>query len=76
MAFEDIKAEIASLLIRMNEQPHDAQDLEVMLREKLNEYRALGMPLPQDLVDLEEALDKGLASEAIARARGDQTPRS
>lgn len=76
MAFEDIKAEIASLLIRMNKQPHDAQELEVMLREKLNEYRALGMPLPQDLVDLEEALDKGLASEAIARARGDQTPRS
>lgn len=76
MAFEEIKAEIASLLIRMNEQPHDAQELEVMLREKLNEFRALGMPLPQDLVDLEKALDQGLTSEAIARARGDQSPHS
>lgn len=58
MAFEDIQAEIASLLIRMNGQPEDIHELELMLREKLNEYRAFGMPLPQDLADLEAMLDQ------------------
>lgn len=61
MAFEDIQAEIASLLMRMNEQPEDLAEVEIMLREKLNEYRAFGLPLPQDLADLEAALDQRLA---------------
>jgi hypothetical protein len=30
------------------------------LREKLNELRAMGMPLPDDLVALEKRLDDGL----------------
>jgi hypothetical protein len=64
MAFEELQAEIASLLIRMNEQPHDVREVELMLREKLNEYRAFGMPLPADLVELEAALDAGLTTDA------------
>lgn len=58
MAFEEIQAEIASLLIRMNEQPEDVHEVEIILREKLNEFRAFGMPLPQDLADLEALLDQ------------------
>ena len=58
MAFEDIQAEIASLLMRMNEQPEDIHEVEMLLREKLNEFRAVGMPLPQDLADLEMLLDQ------------------
>lgn len=58
MAFEDIQAEIASLLIRMNEQPEDIHEMELLLREKLNEYRAFGLPLPQNLADLETLLDQ------------------
>jgi hypothetical protein len=61
MAFEEIQAEIASLLIRMNEQPEDIHEMELLLREKLNEYRAFGLPLPQDLADLETLLDERLA---------------
>jgi hypothetical protein len=61
MAFETLKAEIASLLIRMNEQPEDIHEMELLLREKLNEYRALGLPLPQDLADLETLLDERFA---------------
>ena len=61
MAFEELQAEIASLLIRMNEQPEDLQEVEVLLREKLNEFRAMGLPLPQDLADLEALLDERLA---------------
>lgn len=63
MAFEDIQAEIASLINRMNEQPQDVQELEILLREKLNEFRALGLPVPQDLADLEAALDKARATK-------------
>lgn len=70
MAFEELKAELGSLLSRMNEQPQDAAELELLIREKLNEYRALGMPLPQDLVDLEAALDQGMTADALARGRG------
>jgi hypothetical protein len=44
----------------MNEQPQDVQELEILLREKLNEFRALGLPVPQDLADLEAALDAAL----------------
>ncbi len=61
MAFEDLQAEIASLLIRMNEQPHDIHEMELLLREKLNEFRALGLPLPQDLADLQTMLDERFA---------------
>jgi hypothetical protein len=63
MAFEDIQAEIASLLIRMNEQPEDVHEVEQLLRGKLNEYRAFGLPLPQDLAELEALLDRRFAQE-------------
>jgi hypothetical protein len=62
MAFEELQAEIASLLIRMNDQPEDLHEMELLLREKLNEYRALGLPLPQDLADLETMLDQRFAA--------------
>ncbi len=61
MAFDVIQAEIASLLLRMNEQPEDIHEMELLLREKLNEFRALGLPLPQDLADLETMLDQRFA---------------
>lgn len=61
MAFDVIQAEIASLLLRMNEQPEDIHEMELLLREKLNEFRALGLPLPQDLADLEAMLDQRFA---------------
>jgi hypothetical protein len=35
--------------------------VEVLLREKLNEFRAFGLPLPEDLADLERALDMSLS---------------
>ena len=64
MAFESIQAEIGLLLTRLTDQPHDRTEVEIMLREKLNELRAYGMPLPQDLVDLETALDQSLEDDA------------
>ena len=64
MAFEDVEAEIGILLGRLVDMPKDRHELEIMLREKLNEMRAFGMPLPQDLVDLEASLDAELTQEA------------
>mgnify|MGYP005827393163 CR=1 FL=1 len=58
MAFEDIKAEISLLLQEMVNQPEDEHELLEQVREKLNELRALGMPLPDDLVALEKQLEE------------------
>ncbi|HBN32504.1 MAG: hypothetical protein QNL16_11325 [Rhodobacterales bacterium] len=62
MAFESMKAAIAMLLEQMANRPEDTHELQESLREKLSEMRAMGLPLPDDLVALEaslaEALDK------------------
>ncbi len=57
MAFEAIKAEIALLLNQMENQPQDRHELHLMLLEKLNEMRAFGLPVPQDLLKLEQELE-------------------
>lgn len=57
MALEEIKARISLLLEQMIEQPEDAHEVHERLREQLNELRAMGMPLPADLVQLEKRLD-------------------
>jgi len=59
MALEDIKAQISLLLEQMVNQPEDEHELLEQVREKLNELRAMGMPLPADLVKLEKQLDAG-----------------
>jgi hypothetical protein len=60
MALEQIKAQISLLLEGMINQPADDHEVHEQLREKLNELRAMGMPLPADLVALEKRLDDGL----------------
>ncbi len=63
MAFDDLKAEIALLLTQMEDQPEDRHELYLQIREKLNEMRAFGMPLPDDLVRLETQLEAEFAAE-------------
>lgn len=58
MAFEAIKAEIALLMEQMVDQPEDRHEIQEQVRTKLNELRALGLPLPADLVELEKRLDE------------------
>ncbi len=67
--FENIRGEIDRLLAGMSENPADLQQIELALREKLNEMKAFGMPLPADLVDLEAALDQQLTAEEADRSR-------
>ena len=58
MAFDEIRTEIALLFDQMVEQPEDAHELALQIREMLNEMRASGMPLPEDLVELEAKLER------------------
>lgn len=63
MAFEDVKAELGILMTRMQNEPTDKHELYLMLMEKLNELKAYGMPLPQDLVEMEKSLEAEFAVE-------------
>jgi hypothetical protein len=56
MAFEAIKTEIRALLEASIEEPQDAHELHQQLIDRLNEMKATGMPLPDDLVELEARL--------------------
>ena len=70
MSFEDIKAEIALLMIEMENQPQDLHELYEKIHEKLGELRAFGMPLPNDLVEMEERLENYFSQE-----KRDRVPR-
>ena len=60
MPFESLKAGIALLVEQMTDNPEDAHEIQESLREKLAEMRGLGLPLPQDLVELEARLEADL----------------
>ncbi|MES0129491.1 MULTISPECIES: hypothetical protein [unclassified Mesorhizobium] len=63
MALESFKAQISMLLEEMVNQPEDEHEIQEQLREKLREMRAMGLPLPEDLVALEKRLDDDLDVE-------------
>lgn len=56
MAFERLKTEIGILLTEMQNEPADANELALQIHAKLQELKAFGLPLPADLVELDEAL--------------------
>ena len=60
MAFDRLKTEISMLLTQMENQPQDLWELHEQILEKLNELRALNLPLPSDLVELEKKLTRDL----------------
>jgi predicted unusual protein kinase regulating ubiquinone biosynthesis (AarF/ABC1/UbiB family) len=63
MALESFKAQIGLLLEQMVNQPEDEHEIQEQLREKFREMRAMGLPLPADLVALEKQLDDDLDVE-------------
>ena len=63
MAFERIKAEIDLLLAALQDAPHDRFELYQEITQKLNELKAYGMPLPDDLVALEQRLERELTAQ-------------
>jgi hypothetical protein len=56
MTFEELEAQIGFLIGQINNQPEDVKELHELLLQKLNELRASGQPLPEDLVALEQQL--------------------
>lgn len=68
MAFDIIKAEISLLLNQMDNQPEDRQELYLKLQEKLNELKAFGLPLPQDLTTLMQQLESEFAAQGGSRS--------
>ena len=58
MAFEEFRLQLAMLMDEIARNPSDAHELQESLREKLTEMQALGLPLPEDLVGLEEYLEE------------------
>ena len=63
MAFEAVKAEIGILLTKMQNEPEDRHELYLQLMEKLNALKAYGMPIPEDLLQLEAALEAEFAQD-------------
>ncbi len=56
MSFEDLQAEISLLLTQMENQPEDPREIHELMREKISEMRAFGMPIPEDLLKFEKEL--------------------
>jgi hypothetical protein len=64
MAFENLQSELGLLMTRMQNEPEDRHELYLVIRQKLNEMKAFGMPLPADLVRFEEQLEAEFAQDA------------
>ena len=58
MAFEELKAGIALILEEIEKRPEDRHVLQEELREKIAELRAMGLPVPEDILRLEEELSE------------------
>jgi len=58
MAFEDLKRAIMMMAEELETKPEDDHELHMQLREMLEQIKATGMPLPEDLVELERKLER------------------
>jgi len=63
MDLDELEAAISLLVTQMENQPEDRHEFYLQIREKLNEMRAFGMPLPSDLVKLEKELEAEFAAD-------------
>ncbi len=65
MVFEDLMVRINMLLTDMENQPEDAHEILEQIHLELNQLKATGQPLPEDLVRLERRLEREF--EAVAK---------
>ncbi len=66
MAFDDIQAELGLLVTRMQNEPDERHEPHLQIVQKLNELKAYGMPLPQNLVQFEPHLEAEFAADKEA----------
>ena len=57
MSFENLTAELSLLVDEIDGDQGDRHEIYLRIREKLGELKAMGMPLPEDLVRLERNLE-------------------
>ena len=69
MAFELREAELGVLVGQMRTAPHDWFELHEQIRQKLNEMKTFGMPLPADLVQFEHDLEAEMTGQLYDRKR-------
>ena len=63
MDLDDLKLQINKLLSGMEHKPEDRHELHLMLQEKIGEMRAMGMPIPEDLLRFEAELEEAEETE-------------
>ena len=70
---QKIEVALSLLLEDMEDQGSDSHEIFLRLDQLFNSMRAVGMPLPQDLVRLHEELAKGFGGpvEAVPNANPD-----
>ncbi len=57
MAFEQLKIALTMLMDEIAKRPDDTHILQEQLREKISEFKTLGLPVPEDIRALEDALE-------------------
>ena len=67
MELDELQAEVSLLLSQMEDRPENNRELYVQIHRRLNEYRALGLPLPSDLVKVERKLEDDFCAESQGR---------
>ena len=67
MAFDELITRINLFLSDMVNQPQDAHEILEQIHLELNQLKATGQPLPEDLIQLEKRLEREF--EAIAKKR-------
>ena len=67
MAFEELIARINLLYSDMENQPHDAHEILEQIHLELNQLKATGQPLPEDLIELESRLEREFEAKAKTR---------
>jgi len=62
---EELEAALSLLVDEMDGEIEDSHEVYLRLTMLLNQMRALNMPVPEDLVEMEANLSKEFASEAV-----------
>jgi len=60
MAFENLKVRLLMILDEATHQPEDLHELQEELREDIAGFRAQGLPVPDDITQLEARLEAAL----------------
>jgi hypothetical protein len=70
MAFEDLIAKINLFLSDVEHEPEDPHELLEQLHLEINQMRATGQPIPEDLARLAKALEDEFSERGMAGPEG------